>query len=348
MILLIQIRIGEQEKMNKKYNIADLLKQRTIWMAAAIFLVIFFHGELEVHFPGLGPISKYGHFGVDIFFFASGVGCWFSLSKDEDPAGFILRRIRKIVPTYLLFLVFWCSFQIIANQMPADSILGNALGVEFFRKSNIWTFNWYITGMWVSYIAAPVLFSFARKLDGWRAAIVPAFLYVLTIPFIGYVRHLIILTRLPVFYLGLMTGKMAEKGKTVTLAQIIFADIASIGGIILTGILCRAYPDHNFDWGLGWYPAIIVIPGICATLSLIGRKIEGTAAHQAIEIIGKYTFELYLSHVFLFEFILLKYPIPTNYGTELLAIVISCCMAFALHSLAGVLFRRIGILPEKN
>jgi peptidoglycan/LPS O-acetylase OafA/YrhL len=317
-------------------------------MAAAIILVILFHAEFEVGFPGFGPLSKYGHYGVDIFFFASGVGCWFSLSKDDDPSGFLLRRIRRIVPTYLVLLVFWCAFQIITSQMPLDSVLGNALGVEFFRKSNKWSYNWYITGMWISYLSAPLLYSFVKRSDGWRAAIVPVFLYILTIPFLGYVRLLIILTRLPIFYLGILTGKMAENGKTVSLSHIIIADIVSVGGIILTGVLYKAFPDNMYNWGLGWYPAIIVILGICATISLLSQKIEGTAAYRGMAFIGKYTFELYLAHIFLFEFILVKYPIPTNYGTELLAFVISCLMAFVLHFLTGVFSRGMRKLTGKE
>ena len=144
-------------------------------MAAAIILVICLHAESVVGFPGFGLLSKYGHFGVDIFFFASGVGCWFSMSKDEDPSGFLLRRIKRIVPTYLVFLVFWCAFRIITSQMPLVSVLGNALGVELFRKDSQWRFNWYIAGMWVSYLFAPLLFSFVKRSDGRRSAIVPVF-----------------------------------------------------------------------------------------------------------------------------------------------------------------------------
>ena len=63
--------------------------------------------------------------------------------------------------------------------------------------------------------------------------------------------------------------------------------------------------------------------------------------------IGKYTFELYLTHVFLFEYIFVKYPIPTNYGTELLAIAISCVMAFVLHILTGVFSRGLRKLTDE-
>ncbi len=332
--------------MKKKYYIADLLKHRSIWMAAAIIFVIFFHAKTETGFPGFGLISTYGYYGVDIFFFASGVGCWFSLSKDDDPSGFFLRRIRRIVPIYLVFLVFWCAYQIITSQMPTISVLGNALSVELLRKSNRWSFNWYITGMWVSYLLAPLLFSFGKRINGWRTVLFTAFLYVLTIPFLGYVRFLIFMTRIPVFYLGLMTGKMSDKGKTISLLSIIIADVISVGGIILTGILYKTFPDHMFDLGLGWYPSIFVIPGICATLSLISRKVEDTAVYRGMVFIGKYTFELYLSHVFLFEYILIKYTIAKNYGTELLAFVISFIMAFVLRILTVFLQKGMQKLSE--
>ena len=90
-----------------------------------------------------------------------------------------------------------------------------------------------------------------------------------------------------------MTGKMADKGKQVSAAQIIIADIVSAGAVILTGVLCKAIPAHMFDWGLGWYPAIVVVPGICATLSLLSRESK----------IQLYTAEWHLSGSILLSYI---------------------------------------------
>ena len=154
----------ETDKMSKEYSIKDLMKHRSIWMAAAILLVLFFHAETEVGFPGLSFLSEYGHYGVDIFFFASGIGCWFSLSKDPDTSSFFGRRVKRIMPVYLTFIIIWSIFQIVTSQMPLISVLGNALGVEFFRKDHSWTFNWYISGMWLSYLLAPLFYSCVKKL----------------------------------------------------------------------------------------------------------------------------------------------------------------------------------------
>lgn len=322
--------------MSKQYSIKELLKHRCVWMAAAIILILFFHAESEVGFPGLSFLSKYGHYGVDIFFFASGIGCWFSLSKNQETAPFFWRRVKRIMPVYLTFIVIWSAFQIITSKMPAGSILGNALGVEFFRKSNKWNFNWYISGMWISYLLAPLFYSCVRSLSKAKSAAVLLFLYILTIPFIGYVPYLIILTRLSVFYLGFMTAESAEKGESVTLVQIIIMDIIAVVAIILTGVLYNAFPEHKFDWGLGWYPAIAVVPGICVTLSVLFDKISKTKIYDIFAFVGKYTFEIYLVHVFLFEFILAKYPIPTNYGTEFLAYAVSLVCALALNKIAYI------------
>ena len=122
--------------MSRSYSVKELLKHRSVWMAVAIMLVLFFHAETEVGFPGLSFISKYGHYGVDIFFYASGIGCWFSLSKNRETSMFFGRRIKRIMPVYLTFIIIWSAFQIITSQMPIGSVLGNALGMEFFRKSS--------------------------------------------------------------------------------------------------------------------------------------------------------------------------------------------------------------------
>lgn len=317
-------------------------------MAAAIILVLFFHAESEVGFPGLSFLSKYGHYGVDIFFFASGIGCWYSLSKNQEPASFFGRRIKRIMPVFLTFIVIWSAFQMTVSQMPVLSVLGNALGVEFLRKSTEWNFNWYISGMWVSYLIAPLFYSTVKMLSKPKTVLVLLFLYVLTVPFIGNVHFLIILTRLPIFYLGFLTAKAAENGDSVTPVQIAIMDIAAVFGIILTGVLYNSFPEHRSDWGLGWYPAIAVVPGICFTISVIFDKISKTKLYGVFSVIGKYTFEIYLVHVFLFEFILAKYPVATNYGTEFLAYAVSFVSAFVLNKLAYILTKALSCISGKK
>ncbi|MGG6547118.1 UNVERIFIED_CONTAM: acyltransferase family protein, partial [Prevotella sp. 15_C9] len=47
-------------------------------------------------------LSRISNIGVDMFFFLSGIGLWYSWAKDSSTNTFYLKRIFRIYPTWLI------------------------------------------------------------------------------------------------------------------------------------------------------------------------------------------------------------------------------------------------------
>ena len=69
--------------------------------------ILLFHIPMELPGAGLRLFRQLGYGGVDLCLFASGVGCFYSLSKDPDAGRFLGRRLWRLGPVYLIFMLFW-------------------------------------------------------------------------------------------------------------------------------------------------------------------------------------------------------------------------------------------------
>jgi len=101
-----------KEQNNAKYHckLGLLSKYRAEFMGFAILIVIFTHSvDFGVNYPSFfGKIvnSSYGRIGqiaVNIFFMVSGIGMYYSLSKNNK--NFYKRRFEKILPSYFMISI---------------------------------------------------------------------------------------------------------------------------------------------------------------------------------------------------------------------------------------------------
>ena len=91
-------------KMNwkiKDIELANISRFRGELMGAAMLFIILFHVALprEDMFYGL---RRMGNVGVDMFLFLSGIGLWFSWTKNPSAKHFFIRRYLRIYPTWLI------------------------------------------------------------------------------------------------------------------------------------------------------------------------------------------------------------------------------------------------------
>lgn len=90
------------------------------------------------HSAGMDLIGKYGNFGVDLFFVVSGFVIYYSVhGKAVTPGSFLLRRLERIVPPYLLLtLVLYCAMlalpRLFNSATPSlDHLIRSALYLSF-------------------------------------------------------------------------------------------------------------------------------------------------------------------------------------------------------------------------
>lgn len=103
-------------------------------MALAIIWIVLFHSYLRMPIHCLYAVKNIGYGGADIFLFASGIGCWYSLDKNPDPGQFIYRRMRKILPMYECFIVFWILFKCLSDSITITEAVGNVFVYRSLRE----------------------------------------------------------------------------------------------------------------------------------------------------------------------------------------------------------------------
>lgn len=286
-------------------TLREVIKYRKIWMGFAILWVIFFHFGYKPPDP-LAALQSSGYSGVDIFFFASGIGCYLSYSRDKNAAAFIKRRFIRIMPTYFVFIVIWCAYKVITDGMDFTTVLGNIFCVQDLTGKD-GSFNWYFGAMWIFYLLTPYFVAVADKIKKPAGCVLFCLLLVLfSFPFWNVKALIIIVTRLPVYFLGMYLAKRSQvSDDKISLKFMLIATVLSIISMAAFIVCYFKLHDELWNYGLWWYPFIITAPTICLYLSFISKQLEKKSVGQkilkAFSFIGSYTFELFLVHMFVFK-----------------------------------------------
>ncbi len=266
-----------------------------------LFGWFFLHSPIEPS-SVLLPIKELGYGGVDIFIFASGIGCFYSLNKNNDIKLFFKRRLAKIMPMWLLFLAIYFIYQNTVSTMTLREIFGNIFGIGFFANLKH-QFNWYIGAMWACYLSAPLFFSFLTKTNTSKKVLMIFALICISTLFFNQ-DVLLFWSRLPIFFIGMTAAEISTRKDYLTLKQIIFILLTMISGAAILCVCYIFFADYLWNYGLHWYPFILITPGMTLTISLTADFLSKTKLKCFINFLsnlGNHTFSIYISHIFVFE-----------------------------------------------
>lgn len=282
-----------------------MLKYRNVWLGLAMIWIFWYHSLIVIPSDWLTLLKKFGYAGVDICLFASGAGCYFSLKKDPDPYNFLKRRFKRLIPTWWVFLVFWVIYRNFFVDFPVQAIIGNALFVQDYTFLGN-SFNWYLSGLLLLYLLCPYLKGVVENTKSIpKQMLVLIGLLILSVPFWNCRALVIIVSRIPIFYLGMLFGKNCEEGKQFTLKHILISLALVILGSALMLFFYYKYKSYLWGYGLYWYPFILIVPGFCMLTSCLMEFIKkwriGKCIISLLSLIGKNSFEIYLIHVPIFE-----------------------------------------------
>lgn len=282
-----------------------IFKFRNLWIGIAMLWIGFFHAGFWIYSENLLLFKNFGYGGVDFCLFASGVGCYFSLEKDPDILRFLNRRLKRLGPTYLCFILPWLLWKTSVSQLPIRAVLGNLLGIQTLVSWE-YHFNWYIGGLVVYYFSMPYMKQLTDSQEKlWQDVVAWFCLAVATVPFWDSGNTIVLLSRLPVLYSGMAFGKLAKQGYVLRAKDYLAQGIAVVTGAVALVAFQKNYPDLLWSRGLYWYPFALIVPGSCIFFSAVAEKVEVCRffrwINKSLEIIGIYSFELYLVHVFLYE-----------------------------------------------
>ncbi len=276
----------------------DLLRHRQGWLGFATLLVLLFH--LPIKIRGLWYFQTFGYGGVDICLFASGAGCFYSLCGNGDVGAFLRRRIKRIAPACMLTIGFWLVFRFVMGQFDISMAVGNLLGLQSFTGRGS-EFNWYISAIFLFYILAPYLKLGAERFSPVGKVLLLLFLLVCTVPFWKVNGYMIIVTRLPVFYAGMLLGDLSKRDVQIKRSHVIWLLVAFTAGILTLWVCYWQLTPYLWSHGLFWLPFLLIVPPLCIGLSGLMAVLERWKATGIIPsflaLVGDYSLELYLMQV---------------------------------------------------
>ena len=276
----------------------DSLRYRQGWLGIATLLILLFHFPIKIR--GLWALQTFGYGGVDICLFASGAGCFFSLCGNDDAGAFLRRRLRRLAPACILTIGFWLVFRFVIGQFDVPMAVGNLLGLQSFTNRGL-EFNWYISAILLVYIMAPYFKACAERFSPIGKVLFLVFLLICTVPFWNVNGYMIIVSRLPIFYAGMLLGDLSKRGVRVKSAHIIWMAVSFVVGILTLWLCYWNLTPYLWSHGLFWLPFLLIVPPLCIGLSLfltllnkwkVVRRIPSFLSH-----IGDYSLELYLMQV---------------------------------------------------
>lgn len=315
----------------------DFLKYRTAWMGFAALMVVFFHIDISPSSPIVYSMKWLCYTGTDVFFFASGIGCYFSLNKDSDAFQFLKRRLTRILPVFWCWLALMYGFDLIfGNSLPIRSTLGNFLCVQAFTQQSR-NVTWYVPWLMVFYLIAPYFKGLADQKCGKQHLWIVGFLLILSIPF-WKSDHIIAISRLPVYYLGMVFAKSCAEERMISKRALFAAIPGVLSGCAIVLLCNRFFPSLLWSRGFYWYPFLWAAPCGCIVLSCILMQCEKTQLGRRLislfNHLGNLSFEIFLVHIWLPDVLPHILPSFSNIGLQISVLLLVYPVSAGLNRLA--------------
>lgn len=286
--------------MNEEYLIS---KHRNFLMGGAILWIMLFHSSLTIENEIFSTFKWLGYGGVDIFIFLSGFGIAHSLSKNLDTLEFLKKRMMRIIPAYYIMLVlYYTKRYIFEDTISIYEVIGDFTFTGFW--GGIVHYNWYLHGIVLFYLLSPMFYQLLK--GATKKTLVIIFVVSILISVAFFYNYILIATsRIPLYLIGMYYGIYGKEYKMLQGKK-----LSIYGGLFLIGVVTMVYCFYVYDYllwnfGLWWFPFIIIVPPYCVLSSHLMEKIKEWKVvswfYHLITWIGKNSFEIYLLHMLAFD-----------------------------------------------
>lgn len=313
---------------------------RTILMGVSILWVMIYHTTGLLVYPApIGIFASLGFCGVDIFFFVSAYGLYYSMQKGLGLCEWYKRRLVRVLPAFLIVSVSFglLTFKTFDYYWKESLMLG--FYIPTLRYAVLW---WYIPAILLFYLFFPFLYS--------KKAFVAKHLFLLILASfsIAYIYSIVktelhwssywsfFLTRIPVCFCGLVYADSEEKCRkhfvqyryskyVVYFFSFLFFLFLLYGSSVIT------FEFRNEVLIILSLPFICCIAGILKRLRFIGK---------ILYFCGNHSLELYLLHICIIHLTLANQVVTNSLHPVLPilgAILLSCFLAYLVRTLLNYL-----------
>ena len=157
-------------------------------MGAAMLFIILFHVALprEDAFFGL---RRMGNVGVDMLLFLSGIGLWFSWTKNPDVRHFFKRRYLRIYPAWLIKACLFYIPRFEGGDLWAwvDLVGDISINWDFWLHDEL-NF-WYIPATMMLYLFAPGYMELIKRHPIYRWLPVVMIMWCILVQYVTPIHH---------------------------------------------------------------------------------------------------------------------------------------------------------------
>lgn len=281
--------------------------RNAIFGFAAIWIMIY-HIYLRYYWPYIPVVSQViavGNMGVDIFVFLSAIGLSYSIEKNSIKDFYINRFKRVFVPFLLIATPFyiWDALVVYGVNMKAlGEFLLNITTLSFWCREG--APSWYIAFVVVAYAIFPLLYKLKKRHKYILVLLILLSIAMeLLLKFIEspiYIFGERVLSRMPIFLIGMYISDYAKENKKVNIpAAIVVITIACLGFVFIT--------LYNPDIVLVRYLYAFMSIAFVLVFSFFADKTqEINISKLVIKILnfcGMISLEIYLIHTFILKFL---------------------------------------------
>ncbi len=323
----------------------QLIKQKRLpIMGIAALWIMLFHSTIKVPVPVIDFINKTGYLGVDIFMFMSGFSMYHSFTKtcNSNSKLFIKKRMARILPTFVPFAILWWGGYIYKNYNTKDLLLQAMHSKTFWITMTI--FRWFIPCICFCYLITPLINWIIQQTKYTYVAMLILIIPIISASFIflGSSVALMFMLRIPEYIIGYCYGIDKER-----YSNIIYRVVILFCGIIIYASFLYRFSDEMLsDYGLYWYPAILLTSSMVICLARILPK----SGCKLLSFIGKRSLEVYLWHFYIlfpFSDILKnlnikfdKYNLVINFFVIVITLIVSCGYSKIIDSIVNLYKKR--------
>lgn len=324
-------------------------------MGMSIIWIMLYHMPYLHEFVGpiIGSAILIGFCGVDIFFFLSAFGLFYSLHRNSNILDFYKKRAVKILPAYLIALIIFG----ILNHLTVIDIIKEILALGMFFPFLDWpTFDWYIPAQLFFYLLSPIIIFHVEYL---RKRFVPIFIGVFLLYFLiaeilvaNYwdTKILFMIARIPVFIFGAIIAKANLNNIKISIKAEVMTYLTMLVSIIVLFLIKTKCPDEIITiFGLNHFPFLFATLGFIFLVIRIIRFLPDIFL-KILNFAGTYSLELYLIHWNLYRF---RKSIPYDLGISeinylLLCFILSFPLAYLLSKFVGTITPHLCKLHAKS
>ena len=328
-------------------NLGKISTYRGQLMGFAIIIVMLFHMAVPRSSSWYGLV-RMGNLGVDIFFFLSGVGLWYSWSKNPDLQRFYFNRIIRIYPAWLIIAGYYFVSRFDFAHATFDGWVN--LIMQVFFNWNFWRFDeltfWYVPATMMMYFFAPFYMEAVRRNPACRWLVAFPLMWCIMVQYItpihNAVGHIeIFWSRVPIFCLGINMAELIRSKTRLTADSWIFiiaAFIFSLGACV--------WLEQMRHGRFPLYTERMLYIVLAITTVIIMSQVFDVLSHirginTAIGFVGGISLEIYLLHV---EYILkpLQHAYHLSYWPKFfITLAISVPIAWIISKVCSVITSRI-------